>query len=342
MSLQRGLLEACDDTRLLGLRLWARQRVLLTPLQRSRLHVWALGRRSGKTTLAAAVCLWDCTMRPELDAMVRPGETRYAVAVATNMAQARVLVAAARSIVERSPALAPLLESATEDELRFVLPSGARTALRAFPCNSRGVRGFPISALVMDEAAHFLSETDGPAVAERVWNALVPATAQFGDHARVIVASTPYGSDGLFARLFEEAKSGKLVGAVAHHAATAEVNPTITAEFLATEEARDPISFGSEYRAEFQSAGDAYIDLDRASVGGRDGAPPEAGTNWVAGLDPAFAARGDAFGVALVGRSRATAGQLIVGQVLALRPEGDFTGALARCADVASLMAPAL
>ena len=337
MSLQRGLLEACDDARLLGLELWPRQRSLLAGVEDDRMHVWALGRRSGKTTLAATVGLWDCTMRPHLDEMVRPGETRYAVAVATNMAQARVLVSAARSIVERSPALASLLDSDTEDELRFVLPSGARTALRAFPCNARGARGFPISTLVMDEAAHFLSETDGPAVAERVWNALAPATAQFGEHARVIVSSTPYGPDGLFARLFDEAKGGRLVGAVAQHATTADVNPSITVAFLAAEEARDPISFAAEYRAEFLAAGDSFIDLDRASVGGRGGAPPDAGTGWVAGLDPAFAARGDAFGVALVGRSRLQKDHLIVGEVLALRPEGDFTGALARCADIASL-----
>jgi len=73
-------------------------------------------------------CLWDCTLRPELEARTRPGETRYAVAVATNPAQARLIVAAARSVVERSPALAALVEAVTEDELRFRLPSGAARA----------------------------------------------------------------------------------------------------------------------------------------------------------------------------------------------------------------------
>ena len=59
--------------------------------------------------------------------MVRPGETRFAVAVATNIAQARVLVGMARATVERSPLLAGLLAGSNEDELRFELPSGART-----------------------------------------------------------------------------------------------------------------------------------------------------------------------------------------------------------------------
>jgi hypothetical protein len=285
--------------------------------------------------MAALICLWDCLLRPELDEFVRPGETRYAVPVATNLQQAKLTLAAARTIVERSPVLAGRIDQATEDELRFTSPSGAPTALRALPCSARGARGWPISCLVMDEAAHFLSETEGPQVADRVLNALVPATAQFGDLARIIVASSPYGSDNMFARLHGEAVEGKLPGSVAHRKPTAAMNPTIDAALLEAEETRDPISFRSEYLAEFVAAGDAFIDMDRVDVGAHGIAPPEAGTAWVAGLDPAFASKGDAFGVALVGRSRTDKGRLVVGPVKALRPEGDFTGALSTAADIA-------
>lgn len=204
-----GLVAACQDSRLFDFSLWPRQQELLAAAESGpRVQVWALGRRSGKTTLAALVCLHDALLRPDLDAAVRSGERRYAVAVATNIAQARLLVSAARSIVERSPLLAPLVDQASEDELAFGLPSGARTALRAFPCSSRGGRGWPISCLVMDEAAHFLTETEGYQTAERVWQALVPSTAQFGEGARVIVSSTPYGQDGLFAQLHQQARLG--------------------------------------------------------------------------------------------------------------------------------------
>src|SRR5262249_45750440 len=156
------------------------------------------------------VCLWDALLRPELDAMVRRGETRFAVGVATNLQQARLLVAAARSIVEASPGLASLVEASTDDEIRFVLPSGARTAVRAFPCSSRGGRGWPISTLVLDEAAHFISETDGFQTADRVFEALAPSTAQFGAAARILLCSTPYGTDGLFADMYAKAESGEL------------------------------------------------------------------------------------------------------------------------------------
>jgi hypothetical protein len=73
-----GLLAACDDPKLLGVPLWPQQRTLIEAVEQGpRVHVWTLGRRSGKTTSAALVALWDCLLRPELAAFVRPGERRH-------------------------------------------------------------------------------------------------------------------------------------------------------------------------------------------------------------------------------------------------------------------------
>jgi hypothetical protein len=56
------------------------------------------------------------------------------------------------------------VETVTDDEIRFVNGTG----FAAFPCSSRGGRGWPIFALLLDEFAHFLDETEGPQVADRV------------------------------------------------------------------------------------------------------------------------------------------------------------------------------
>jgi hypothetical protein len=261
--------------------------------------------------------------------MVRPGEVRYAVAIATNLAQARLIVRAASSVAERSPLLAGLIEGVTEDEIRFCLPSGARTCLRAFPCSSRGGRGWPISMLGMDEAAFFI-DNDGNAAAEPVWRALTPSTAQFSSHARIILASTPFGQSGLFAETWQRAHDGAIADAVAHHSTTAQMNPTITAEFLTAEEARDSDSFRSEYLAEFVGSGEAFIDFDRIDLSGVPTASPKDARSWVAGLDPAFSR--DPFGVALVGR---TEDELVVGPVRALKAEGEFSGPLDEVATIA-------
>jgi hypothetical protein len=82
-----GLLAACDDRDLLNFELWPRQRQLLADVEAGpRLHVWALGRRSGKTAMGAVTMLWDALLRPDLDAL-RPtgraalrGRRRYELA----------------------------------------------------------------------------------------------------------------------------------------------------------------------------------------------------------------------------------------------------------------------
>jgi Terminase large subunit, T4likevirus-type, N-terminal len=309
------LLDACDEAPLFNFQLWPRQRALLEAVERGpRLHVWALGRRSGKTTLAAIVGLWTCLFRPDIAAKVRPGERFYAVAVGTNIRQARLFVSAARSIVEASPLLAKQVESSSDDELVF--KTGG--VLTAFPCSSRGGRGWPIAALLLDEAAFFISETEGYQTADRVFEALVPSTAQFGSAARIILASTPYGTDGLFAETWTRASNGELEDAVAQRATTREMNPTLSPEFFTAQEALDPESFRSEFLAEFVGSGGALLDPEviREAIADRDVLLPDQASGWVAGLDPAFSS--DPFGLALVGRRD---GRLVVGRVRAWTPK---------------------
>jgi hypothetical protein len=173
----------------------------------------------------------------------------------------------------------------------------------------------------MDEAAHFLSETEGPQVAERVFEALAPSTAQFGSASRIIVGSTPWGTDNLFADLYEKARTGELAEAVAHQAPTSEVNPTIDVDFLALEEARDPDGFRAEYLAEFVGSGGAFLDPERVrdAVVDRAELAPEHGVDWIAGLDPAFSS--DPFGLAIVGRDPADRRRLVTGMVRAWKPQ---------------------
>jgi hypothetical protein len=238
-----GLVEASDDGALLAFPLWPKQRELLAGVDADnapRLHLWALGRRASKTSMCALAAVHNCCLRPDLDALVRRGEVRNAVVVATNQQQGRVLLGMAKGIVEASPLLRGLVSRETEDALCFELPSGARSAIRLFPCSSRAIRGFAVSLGVMDESAHFTSEGEvgNAATADRVFTALQPATAQFGGLARLMLISTPFGDQGLFAELFHRAVGGEVPDAVAVHAPSAEVNPTLSADMWAQEEAR--------------------------------------------------------------------------------------------------------
>jgi hypothetical protein len=315
-----GLLEACDDAALFGLDLWPKQREILAAIEAGPERTWAVpsGRRIGKTTMAAVFALHSCLFRSDLDGMVAPGTTRSAVMVAVNLQQARIALSMARAVLERSPLLSSMLTSETADELRFELPSGARTVLRAMPCSSSGLRGLAVSVAVLDEIAHFASEGEvgNTATAERVYEALAPAVAQFGPEGRVLLISTPFGDQGLLARMYDGAVSGELPDVGAIHLPSWEVNPTLTPEVLAELEAADPSSYAQEFGAEFLQSDQAYLDMSRVLVSDRPAwATDQVRGNGllqpvVAGIDPSFAA--DDFGVVIAGRDPCEHARLVV------------------------------
>ena len=94
----------------------------------------------------------------------------------------------ARRLIERSPLLRSRLVQAQAD--RLILPRGA---ILAMPCMDRLMRGLVVSVVVLDEFAHFLSESDGPRVADRVWNAVRPSLATFGAEGRLVAISSQPG-----------------------------------------------------------------------------------------------------------------------------------------------------
>jgi len=278
----------------------------------------AKGRRGGGTYLGAGILLYDLCFRDDLDKLVKPGETRYAVCVATNLEQARRAKEAADLIVEGSPMLRSMLEASTSDELRFRLPGGGRSAFKAMPCSSRGIRGWAVSSILMDECAFHTSVDDGDATAERVYAALRPSTAQFGPLARVWLVSSPMGDQNWFATMWKRADEGLLDDWIALKYTSQELNPTITDEFLRQVEQEDPDTHASEYLAEFEAGGaNQYNDMSRVKIDPDLGeAGPGDATSWVAGIDPATSV--DSFGVALLGVSGEA---LKLGPVRAFAPD---------------------
>jgi len=316
-----GLLEAAADRRLLGatLTLRAKQRELLASLDGSeRLHVWAIGRQAGKSTLGAMAAVHNAALRADLDGMLPRGRVRYVLAAAPGQDQAVEFVRLCAALIEASPVLRPLA-TVKSDRIDFVLSSGAKTAIRAMPANSRSVRGMSASLIVLDEFAHF-ADTAGPASDERMFAALEPSTRVFGEAARVLVISTPFGEGGKFYELFCAARDGLLPSARAVHAPVWEIDTSLSEAWMEARRAElGEDVFRQEHGAEFVAGGGQFFDLRGLPL--EDGpARPEDGHGWVAGLDPAF--HSDRFGCALVGQSVEHRGLLLVGRVEAIEPKG--------------------
>jgi hypothetical protein len=250
------LVEAIGKPSIMGVDLTPRQRELLQQVEQGfLLHVWALGRRSGKTLLAVLIALYFATLRPDMARYVRRRERRYCVAVATNLRQARIFIEQAASVVEGSAFLQGFVEKITDEGIDFA----NYTSLRAFPATARGGRGWAVQCLLMDEAAHML-DTEGNQAAEPIFRSLVPSVSQFGEDGRVIVASSPFGTDGFFADLFHKVERGELDNAVAERGSTLEMRPGFEMAALELERQRDPDGFAAEYGGEFIPAGAGFLD----------------------------------------------------------------------------------
>jgi len=315
------LLEAVRDPDLLGATLtpWPRQLDLLRGLDDPsvRTHLLAVGRQSGKSTLAALLAVHNAVLRPDLDAMIPRGRTRYVLVASPSEDQSREFVGLCAGIVEASPLVAPLAE-VKADRIDFRLRSGAHTAIRALAANSRSVRGMSASLVILDEAAH-LSDTAGPGSDERMFTALEPSLRVFGDAGRMVLISTPHGELGKFYELAQAVEAGTLPGARLTRAATWEVVPDLDEAWRDRKRAEigDDV-FRQEYGAEsVAGAGQFFPDLSEIEF---DEAPfrPEDMRDVVAALDPAFHA--DRFGVALVGEAVGEPGVFLVGAVDAVDP----------------------
>lgn len=285
---------------ILGVELYPGQRQVLGDWERSRKRkgIWCLGRRSGKGLMADTFAIKNATVDDyDYRGLLRPGETRFIVPVATRVEQAREHIRVIKELIEnaRDKDLAKTVnwEASTIDEVVF----RHGVTIRALPCSSRSTRGLPISCLILDEAAHMMTNIDGFAAGKRVYQALSPSTIQFGVHGYILVTSTPLWADGIFWDLFSAGLNGARDTFVAQRP-TWEINPTITREDLDGEYLADPESARAEYGAEFVEGAGAYLppaQIQACIVRERHQLPPAEQPYYVAAADPAFAAGGDAF-----------------------------------------------
>lgn len=247
-----GLVRACEDPELLGKVPWfPAQLEVLAAVEQCRRTVVVAGRRSGKSRISAALLVWSALLRPQLRRYVTPDEWISFAACATSKDQGRIVLAACKQLVAGSPVLAGMVESEVSDALLFKNQS----VIEVFPCSSRTTRGNPLGALALDELAFFTSVQDGEQAASEVHRALVPSLAQFGDDRRLLMCSSPNGSnffkeryDAAVHQVAAAGEAGQRVSVAALKRATWEIRPDIGQETYDEER----LTLGDEaFEAEF-------------------------------------------------------------------------------------------
>lgn len=260
--------------------------------------VWKCGRRGGKSTLADVIALYDCIARDHLREHLLPDEPRIAGIVAQNQERARRHITRCRSWIKRNPRLKKMLVKDETDELGFVNGS----AIVAFPCSSRALRGDAWSCAVLDELAFFIDATDGPASGERIYESVMPTMAQFAGEGWLVSISTPNWQSGQFWKLCQRGESGRHDDLHYVSKTSVEMNPRLSQKWLEEQQLKDPDLYRREFLAEFVAAG-AFLDSVDVLACKRKGEgvlAPVQTNRYVGATDPAFAADNFSLGIAHV------------------------------------------
>jgi len=275
----------------LGVTLWPRQEQILNGLFEKKINhaIWAMGRRSGKTFMAAVAATYMCFVQADFfQRKVRKGEKWYIITVANDLGQSKIALENIRQLIINSP-----FEQEVTRETAFEIEISNGCVFQAIPASARASRGKAVVAIIQDELA-FSIEGDANRGAEAMYNALSPSIAQFGRHGKIIELSSPWLTDGLFYEHFKQAESNEFPGMQALQIPTWEINVNLPwgCDFLENARKKDEESFWVEFGAQFAKSQSSLLasEIIDASVNkDRDIMVPmrEYMGTYILALDPA-------------------------------------------------------
>jgi phage terminase large subunit-like protein len=128
--------------------------------------VWCLGRRSGKTLLAAVSAVYMCFVLDEyFTKRVRKGEKWYIETIANDLQQAKIALDNIRQLIVNSPFAQEIVR-----ETAFELEISNHCIFQAIPASARASRGKAVACAIFDEVA-FSLDTDANRGARALFDA---------------------------------------------------------------------------------------------------------------------------------------------------------------------------
>lgn len=242
-------------------------------------ELWlAVGRRGGKSHVAALVATFEAAFKDHRDKLAA-GEWATVLLIAADRPQARTLLRYVRGMFEH-----PMLKSLVLRETAEGLELRNRCSIEVGTASFRSVRGYTLATVICDEIAFWMSDGARPDV--EVVAALRPALATLG--GPLLALSSPYARRGVLWDAYRRyyGQEGRVLVAQAPSRA---MNPTLPQRIVDDALADDPQRASAEYLAQFRSDIEQFLALEIVSAAQRQKPmeiPRQEGSKYWGFVDP--------------------------------------------------------
>jgi len=247
-----------------------------------------IGRRGGKTRLAAQIAVYEAARHCKLPR----GEGAFIIVIAPTVNQSQVAFNYIRQYFRGSA----ILEALIVDERKGELELRNGITIRCQPCSQVTVRGISVICAVCDEMGFWKHEENAANPEREVLAAVRPTMATF-PNAKLIKISTPFRKEGI---LYENLQDRNGLKYPVWQVSTREMNPTISEDVFTEAQRENPEHYRREYLAEFTDSLVGWIArelLDAVVISGRRELPPVRDAIYIAVVDPAFRSSDFAFSI---------------------------------------------
>jgi hypothetical protein len=217
-------------------------------------ELWiAAGRRSGKSLMSSVIAVFLALFH-DFQQYLSPGERAIIQIIASDRAQAKLILDYVRGIFETNPVFGQYVEQ----DFREAIHLNNSVSIEVMSCSFRSIRGRSVAAVIFDEIAFFFS--DGHKPDSEILAAVRPGLATFGDASKLIAISSPYSRSGVLYEHWERYWGKPDKNVLFWRAPTRIMNPTISQELIDSEMQKDRSAAESEWMASWRSDIEGFLD----------------------------------------------------------------------------------
>ncbi len=257
---------------------------------------FVVGRRGGKSRIAALVAVYLATFR-DYSKILAPGERGTLMVIAADRRQARTVLRYIRGLLDTTPPLAAMVERCIAESID--LTNGV--TIEVHTASFRAVRGYTLIGAVCDEVAFWPTAEDSAEPDREIIAALRPGMATVPG-ALLLAISSPYARRGELWRAYER-HFGKDGDVLVWQAPSRAMNPSVPQSLVDAAAIEDESSALAEYGAEFRRDVESFVSLevvDAVTVADRVELPPATTAyRYCAFADPAGGSGADSMTLAI-------------------------------------------